>query len=73
MARPIRPTFDPSGPFVAHRDFVFKGEKFDKGDLFFSSSVVGDRQLKQLYNARYIRYANGNAFKKVGKNGIANG
>lgn len=60
MARFIRPAFNPSGPFVAHRDFVFNGEKFDRGDLFFSSSVK-ERTLRNLYNARLIRFQDKNA------------
>lgn len=52
MARQKRPEFDPSGPFVARRDFPFRGKLIKRGTAFDKASST--RQFRQLYTHRYI-------------------
>ena len=54
MARHVRPKFNPESVFLAAKQFLFNGVVFAKG-VAFSPPFVTDRQLMQLYNARYIR------------------
>jgi hypothetical protein len=57
---PYQTPFDPSrGPFKAGRNFRFSGIVYVRDDPFPAegADTPDERKLKQLYETRYIRYA----------------
>lgn len=56
MARAKRPLFNPGGPFVARRSFLFNGAMLTPGDAF-DHTIAKVRKVRQLYDCRRIAFA----------------
>lgn len=56
MARTKRRPYNPTGPFVARRDFFFGGQKFEAGDPF-PIDGIHSRRIRNMYDARRIDFA----------------
>lgn len=56
MARMIRPQFDAACEFVVNKPMKVQGAPLQIGDPFDKTSV-NLRRLRQLYDSRWIKYA----------------
>lgn len=51
----VRAPFDPSGAYVARKDFTFQGKKYPRGTSFpWGTLSCSGRKLKQLYDNGFL-------------------